>query len=41
MQAGLLDPRGIDDERRLTELLALLDQPGDALVGQLATSRIS
>jgi hypothetical protein len=41
VQAGLLDPRGIHDERRLTELLPLLDQTGDALVGQLATPRIS
>jgi hypothetical protein len=39
--ARLDEPGRVDDERGLTVSLAGLDEAGDALVGQLATSRIS
>src|SRR5215210_4109390 len=41
MEARLLDPRGIDDERRLAVLLLALDEARDSLEGHDATPRIS
>src|SRR5437867_12944519 len=41
VRAGLDDARRVDDERRLAVRLLALDEPGDSLVSQLATPRIS
>ena len=41
VDAGLLEPGRVDDERRLAERLPRLDEAGDALEGQDATPRIS
>jgi hypothetical protein len=41
VEAGLCQPGGVDDERGLAVLVALLDEAGDALEGQEATPRIS
>ncbi|MDX6401595.1 MAG: hypothetical protein QOF27_2201, partial [Gaiellaceae bacterium] len=41
VQRGINDTRRVDDERRLTVLLARLDQSGDAVEIQDATPRIS
>jgi len=41
VRAGLDEPGGIDDERRLAVGVLALDEPRDSFEGQLATPRIS
>jgi hypothetical protein len=41
VDAGIDDPRRVDDERRLAERILALDEARDAFEGQLATPRTS
>jgi hypothetical protein len=41
VEAGLRQPRRVDDQGRLAVLVAALDEAGDAFKGQEATPRIS